>query len=306
MRIFTKDGPMKRSTFIALHADCWPARQQSQVLGVSPSGYYAWRKRTPTPASEPAPAAWQVATQRVFTTHAGRYGQRRLRAQLRREGYAVGRQRLRGWLSSSSLRALCTRVGTRPPRTTQVDQQAIAAANKPATRPAATAPNQIWVGDITYLALATGQWAYLACWRDAFSRCVVGWHVSESLHTKLILTAFYRAVAICQPPPGLLVHTDRGSQYTSEAFTTLLDRTQAIASLSGPGNPYDNALAESGWSILKTELLPRGACFADLQEARLELAEYLDHYYNTQRLHSALWYCTRLKFEFHYRFNNLP
>ena len=129
---------------------------------------------------------------------------------------------------------------------------------------------------------------------------MVGWHVSESLHTDLILTAFNRAVAVCQPPPGLL---DRGSQYTSDAFTTLLDRTQAIASLSRPGNPYDNALAESGNSTLKTELLPRGARFADLKEARLELAEYIDHYYNTQRLHSALGYCTPLEIELHYRFN---
>ncbi|GAB3639281.1 hypothetical protein GCM10027422_48720 [Hymenobacter arcticus] len=114
------------------------------------------------------------------------------------------------------------------------------------------------------MALATGQWAYLACWRDAFSRRVVGWQVSEWLHTALILTAFNRALAICQPPPGLLVPADRGSQYTSAAFTTLLDRTQAIASLSRPGNPYDDALAERGWRTLKTELLPREACFADL------------------------------------------
>lgn len=102
---------------------------------------------------------------------------------------------------------------------------------------------------------------------------MVGWHVSESWHTGLILTAFNRAVAVCQTPPGLLVHADRGSQYTSDAVTQLLDRTQAIASLNRPGNPYDNALAESGWSTLKTELLPRGACVADLQEARLEVAE---------------------------------
>ena len=124
-----------------------------------------------------------MAAQRVFTSHAGRYGQRRLRAQLRREGYDIGRQRLRGWLSASGFRALCTRTTARPPRTTQADPQAIAAANKLTIWPAATAPNQIWVGDSTYLALATGRWAYLACWRDAFSRRVVGWQVSESLHT---------------------------------------------------------------------------------------------------------------------------
>jgi putative transposase len=121
---------MKRFTFIALHADSWPVRQQCQLLGVSASGYYAWRKRLPAPSVAPA---WQVTAQRVFATHAGRYGQRRLRAQLRREGHAVGRQRLRGWLSASGLRALYTRVSTRPPRTTQADPQAVAAANKFAT-----------------------------------------------------------------------------------------------------------------------------------------------------------------------------
>lgn len=243
-----------------------------------------------------------MAAQRVFTAHAGRYGQRRLRAQLRREGHEVGRQRLRCWLIASDLLALCTRVSSRPPRTPQADPQAVAAANKLTSWPAATAPNQIWVGEITYLALAlaTGHWAYLACWRDAFSRRVVGWQVSESLHTDLILTAFNRALAVCQPTPGLLVHADRGSQYTSDAFTTLLTRTQAIPSLSKPGN----ALAESGWSTLRTELLPRGACFADLEEALLELAEYLNHCYNTQRLHSALGY-SPLEIELHYRFNNL-
>jgi len=109
---------MKRFAFIALHAPCWPVRQQCRLLGVSPSGYYAWQKRVPIAAAEPALAAWQVAAQRVFTTHAGRYGQRRLRAQLRREGHTVGRQRLRGWLSASGLRALCTRASSRPPRTT--------------------------------------------------------------------------------------------------------------------------------------------------------------------------------------------
>ena len=165
---------MKRFSFIALHAHRWPVRQQCHLLGVSPSGYYAWHKRVPTSAAEPPPPAWQVAAQRVFTTHVGRYGQRRPRAQLRREGHEVGRQRLRGWLSASGLRALCTRASSRPPRTPQADPQAdpqaVAAANKLTNWPAATAPNQIWVGDITYLALATGHWVYLACWRDAFSR----------------------------------------------------------------------------------------------------------------------------------------
>ncbi|AWM32488.1 DDE-type integrase/transposase/recombinase [Hymenobacter nivis] len=95
----------------------------------------------------------------------------------------------------------------------------MAAANKLASWPAATAPNQLWVGDSPCLALATGHWAYLTYWRNAFSQRAVGWHVSESLHTDLMLSAFNRATAVCQPPPGLLVHADRSSQYPSEAFT---------------------------------------------------------------------------------------
>lgn len=198
-----------------------------------------------------------------------------------------------------------------PPRTTRADPRAVAAANKLASWPAATAPHQTWVGDSAYLALATGHWAYPAGRRDAVERRVVGRHmvgrhVSKSLHTDLMLNAFNRAVAVCQPPPGLLVHADRGRQYPSTAFTRLLDRTRAIARLSRPGNPDDNALAERGWSILQTEPLPRGSGFADLEEARFELAAYLDHYYNTPRLHSTLGDCTPLEIELHYFFNNLP
>ncbi len=284
---------MKRFAFIRLHARQWPVRRQCQLLGVSPSGYYAWTKR---PASAPAVPAWQTAAHAVFTAHARRYGQRRLRAQLRREGHQVGRRRLRTWMKTNALHALCTRTRA-VPRTTQADPLAVAAANKLACWPAATAPNQVWVGDITYLPLATGQWAYLACWRAAYSRAVVGWHVAESLHTALVLTAFERAVAVRQPPAGLLVHADRGSQYTSCAFAHLLAQHGCIASLSRPGNPYDNALAESGWATLKTELLPGNACFADLVEAQLELATYLDYYYNTLRLHSALAYHTPQEIE---------
>lgn len=103
-------------------------------------------------------------------------------------------------------------LGTRPPRTTQADPQAVAAANKLARWPAATAPNQIWVGDSTYLALATGHWAYLAYWRDDFFRRVTGWYISGLLPTDLILNVFNWSVAICQPSPGLLVQADRGSQ----------------------------------------------------------------------------------------------
>ncbi|WP_460501139.1 transposase, partial [Hymenobacter agri] len=151
------------------------------------------------------------------------------------------------------------------------------------------------------LPLASGQWAYLACWRDTCTRGVVGWHVSDSLHTELVTRAFARAMAVQQPSPGLLVHANRGSQYTSAAFGEQLRQAQAVPSLSRPGNPCDNTLAESGWSTLKTELLPGRAGFANLEEARLELAHYLDDYSNTRRLHSALGYRTPREVELEHR-----
>ena len=129
------------------------------------------------------------------------------------------------------------------------------------------------MGDITYLALATGHWAYLASWREAFSRRVVGWHVSESLHTDLLLTAFNRAVAICQPPPICWCRLTAAASIPAKPSLPYSAVPRRLPAWAGPATPPDNALAESGWSTLKTELLPRGACFADLEEARLELAE---------------------------------
>lgn len=293
-----------RYRFIDQHAAQWPVRRQCQLLGVSASGYYAWVRR-PAPPARPAPA-WQQAAQQLFDAHAGRYGTRRLRAALAQQqaqqqspaaSIAVGRDRLRRWLRQTGQRALCTRPLAPRPRTTQADPAVRCAPNRLADAPAPTAPNQIWQGDITYLPLASGEWVYLAAWRDAYSRAVVGWQVSATMTTDLVLDALRRAVAVRRPPAGLLVHADRGSQYTSRPFTAYLTQQHFVASCSRTGNPYDNALVESGWSTLKTELLPGQAVFTDLTEARAEVEYYLGTYYNTQRLHSAIGYRTPLQFE---------
>lgn len=283
-----------RYAFIRQYAPQWPVRRQCRLLDVSASGYYTWLVR-PTPLPAPAPC-WQVAAQALFDAHAGRYGTRRLRAALSQppqtesesESVAVGRDRLRRWLRETGQRALCTRPPLPRPRTTQPDPLARCAPNRLAAAPPPTAPNQIWQGDITYLPLACGGWAYLAAWRDAYSRAVVGWKVDATMTTDLVLDALRRAVAVRQPAEGLLVHADRGCQYTSHAFTKYLTEQKFVASCSRTGNPYDNALVESGWSTLKTELLPHQAAFADLAEATTEIEYYLGTYYNTQRLHSAI------------------
>ena len=276
--------------FIAACAEPWPVQVLCQVLAVSTAGYYQWRHR---PAAAPAP--WQVAAQAAFTRHARRYGTRRLRAELHAEGHAVGRYALRSWLHRAGLRALSTRP--QRPRTTVADPAALVAENRLLGQPAPTAPNQVWVGDITYLPLLGGRWCYLATWRDACSRRVVGWHLAAQMPTELVLHALEQALTLRQPAPGLIIHADRGSQYTSAACRARIDRAKAVPSFSRPGNPYDNAQAEAGWSTLKTEMLPPGTAFASLEEARLEVAHYLDTYFNLDRRHSALGYRSPHQFE---------
>ena len=281
---------MSRYQFIEQVAVAEPVQVLCRVLAVSVAGYYQWRSRParPTPAWEPAATA-------AFSRHAQRYGTCRLRAELRAEGHVVGRYALRSWLRRRGLRALSTRPHR--PRTTVADPAAVVAENLLLGQPAPTAPNQVWVGDITYLPLAGGRWCYLATWRDTCSRRVVGWYLDQLMPTELVLTALEQALTLRQPAPGLIIHADRGSQYTSAACRTRIEKAHALASYSRPGNPYDNAQAEAGWSTLKTELLPHGGAFANLEEARLEVAYYLDTYFNLDRRHSALGYRSPHQFE---------
>ena len=281
---------MSRYQFIRACTEPWPVQPLCRVLGVSPAGYYQGQQRPARSTAE-----WQQAAQVAFTHHARRYGTRRLRAELHAEGHAVGRYALRSWLHRHGLRALSTRP--QRPRTTVADPAAVVAENRLLGQPAPTAPNQVWVGDITYLPLVGGRWCYLATWRDACSRRVVGWHLAAQMPTELVLHALEQALTLRQPAPGLIVHADRGSQYTSAACRARIAAAGAVPSFSRPGNPYDNAQAEAGWSTLKTELLPGGSPFASLEEARLEVAHYLDTYFNLDRRHSALGYRSPHQFE---------
>ena len=168
------------------------------------------------------------------------------------------------------------------------------AENRLLGRPSPTVPNQVWVGDIIYLPLVRGRWCYLATWRDACSRRVVGWHLAAQMPTELVLLSLEQALTLRQPTPSLIIRADRGSQYTSAACRVHIAQAGALASFS---RPYDNAQAEAGWSALKTEFLPYGTAFASLEEARLEVVHYLDTYFNLDRRYSALGYRSRHQFE---------
>ncbi len=157
----------------------------------------------------------------------------------------------------------------------------------------ASAPDRIWVGDITYLRTLEG-WLYLAVVLDTFSRRIVGWAVSHRLERELAMTALQRALDTRRPAPGLIHHTDRGSQYASQDYRVLVEEAGLVSSMSRRGDCWDNAMAESFYKTLKVEL---GDCFPGRAAAYRELFEYIEGFYNTRRLHSGLGYLSPTEFE---------
>ena len=163
-----------------------------------------------------------------------------------------------------------------------------------------SAPDQVWASDITYVSTLEG-WLYLAVILDLFSRRVVGWKLGESLEAELVVTALNNALVLRQPDEGLYFHSDRGSQYSSEAVRKPLGVIGAHVSMSGVGNCYDNATMEAFFSTLKTECFPENQVFSSRAQARREIFQYIELYYNNQRLHSALGYQTPRNYETKFR-----
>ena len=260
-----------------------------QALGVSRSGYYAWAGRG-QPVDELAPKVSEV-----FRRHARRYGARRIVAELKAAGTRVGRRRVRRVMRAQGLVAIQPRRFV--PRTTDSRHGQRMSPNLLRDRQLLpTRPRQVLVGDITYLPLQNGGWAYLATWQDLFSRRVVGWQVAAAMTAELVTGALTKVLVRERPAPGLVVHSDRGGQYVAAEFRQLLARHGFEQSMSRAGETYDNAQAESLFSRYKAELLEGGA-FADLEQARAETFSYFEGYYNRVRRHSALGYQSPEDFE---------
>jgi transposase InsO family protein len=280
--------------FIAAEKATFPVTALCAVLGVTRSGFYAWRTR---PAARRTADDQRLAVE-IAAIHAAtrrRYGSPRIHAELRERGRAVGRHRVARLMRVHGLRARpCRRFRT----TTDARHELPVAPNVLAQRFAAAAPNAVWVTDITYLWTGEG-WLYLVVILDLFSRRIVGWATSARIDRQLALNALDMALARRRPPRGLLHHSDRGSQYASTAYRRRLTAHGIVCSMSRRGNCWDNAVAESFFGTLKCELVYETE-WRTRADARRDVFEYVEVFYNGQRRHSALGYLSPVAFERRY------
>jgi putative transposase len=271
----------------AFHA----VRTLCRVLDVSRSGYYAWSNRSPSPRSiEDSRIVAEVAA--VFEEHKGRYGSVRITRELRDGGVRVGRHRVRRLMRQASLRARRRRQWM---RTTDSRHGHPIAPNLLARNFTVAAPNRAWVADITYLPTKTG-WLYLAVVIDLYSRAVVGWSMSRRIDAKLTLDALDAALGRRRVEPGLIAHSDRGSQYAATDYQQRLQQHKMVCNMSRKGDCWDNAVVESFFATLKVELLGDDV-FADQATAQKLVFEYIETYYNRRRRHSTLSYVSPAAYE---------
>lgn len=256
------------------------------MLGVSRTAYYRYKRGQ----------SYQLTAQKqdkkrlveaVFQAHKRRYGSRRITAELQEQGHQLGRQQVRTLMKLAGLQSIQPKSFV--PRTTDSTPGKGYWPNLLLERRVPMAPNLVWVSDITYLPLANGEWAYLGAWMDLFSRRIVGWRVDDRMEDTLVLLPLRTALQARQPDGGLIVHSDRGGQYISNPMRELVNLWRIRPSMSRADDPYDNAFAESFWSRLKAELL-EGGCFLSLEDARTEVFEFIECYYNRVRKHSSLGY----------------
>ena len=263
-----------------------------RVLTVSRSGYYAWRGRPPS-SREREDAALTGRIGRIHRGSRGTYGVPRIHARLRAEGVRVGNKRVARLMRKAGI-AGCHRRRKKT-RTTLRDPLAVPAPDLVERKFAPEAANKLWVADISYVRTWEG-FDYLAFVLDAYSRRLVGWAMADHLRAELVADALGMAVRRREPAPGLIHHSDRGSQYTSVEFGRKLQEARIIPSMGSVADPYDNALAESFVATLKRELLDRRS-WPTRGEVRSAMFEYCEVFYNRQRIHSSLGYQSPADYE---------
>jgi len=272
--------------FIRDHVAAFPISVMCEVLQVSRSGYYDWAGRKESAHA----AADRVLAAEIRAAHAGsrgRYGSPRVHAELRAHGRRVGRKRVARLMRENGLSA---RRKRRFRRTTDSAHSFPVAPNLLERNFSAAAPDRVWLADLTYVWTAEG-WLYLAIVLDLFSRRVVGWAMADHLGHELALAALDMAIARRRPRPGLVHHSDRGVQYAAHGYRRRLSEHRMLCSMSRKGDCWDNAPMESFYSTLKGELVDQRD-YLTRDEARADVFQYVEGFYNRRRLHSAIGYMT--------------
>jgi transposase InsO family protein len=272
----------------------FPIRRLCLYLKASPSGFYDCEQRQAQPSAralENQSLAQEIG--QIHTRSRNTYGAPRVEKELRKTGRCHGRNRVARLMKEKGLSG--RQKGRYRAQTTDSNHDQPIAPNRLAQAPKATAPNQLWVADITYIQTKEG-WLYLAAVLDLYSRKIVGWAMSPRIDTELVLHALDMALLHRTPPAKLLFHTDRGVQYASPDYRQALGDAGLVASMSRRGNCYDNATMESFWATLKLELVYR-RCFDTRAQARSQIFDYIETFYNRQRAHSALNYQSPVDFE---------
>ena len=264
----------------------YPVALMCRVLGVSRSGLYAWACRG-TSARARADVALSERIHEIHSASRSTYGSPRVHRGLRREDIRVGRKRVERIMRRDGLQG---RLRRRFRRTTDSNHSLPVAPNTLNRQFGVDAPDRVWAGDITYIRTANG-WGYLAVILDLHTRLVVGWALADHMRTELVEMALLCALGKREPSEGLLHHTDRGSQYASTSYRGRLEALGIEVSMSRRGDCYDNAVVESFFGTLKQELVHH-ARWTSLEDARAAIHDYIEVFYNRQRLHSALGYKT--------------
>jgi len=276
------------------HQATLPISVLCRALGVSESGFHAWRRRPPSVRAQ-RDTQLLLAIRASHARSDGTYGAPRIHEDLRDAGYHVGRKRIARLMRREGLVGVSRRRGPARPRRTV--PEAPRAPDLVRRVFAATAPNQLWVADITYVPTAAG-FLYLAVVLDAFSRRVVGWAMRDTLHPTVVLDALDMA-ATQRRPQDVIHHSDQGSQYAAYAFGQRCRTLGVRPSMGSRGDAYDNAMAESFFATLECELLAKHR-FPSHTEARLVIFRYIEGWYNPHRRHSALGHRSPLAFERHH------
>jgi transposase InsO family protein len=255
-----------------------------RVLGVSRSGYYRWFKRKPS-QRQLDDQSLDAQIREIYDGSKGRYGSPKITRELRDRGRRVGKNRVAKRMRKAGLRS---KIRRKYKVTTDSKHHFPVAANRLERNFSADAADKVWVSDITYLATGSG-WLYLTVIIDLFSRMVVGWALSSSLGHEMVVTALKRAIRRRRPGKGLVFHSDRGVQYACSDFRKELNKHKCIQSMSRKGDCWDNAVAESFFGTMKTELVYHER-YEGHQDTLQSIFEYIEVFYNRQRRHSTLQY----------------